>query len=122
MGFRTIALLFTLGLGILTAPFLADAQQAEKIPRIGVLLPGSAASEGSNIEAFRQWLRESGWIESKNLIVEYRYADDKRDRLAELAAELVRLKVDMIIGWGRPVLEAFQKVDTRNLRGGGLSS
>lgn len=103
---------------LLAPPLTAEAQPAGNVARIGVLLLGSVSSEGSNIEAFRQWLRESGWIESKNLIVEYRYADDKQERLAELAAELLRLKVDMITGWGRPVLEEFQKVDTRNVRGG----
>jgi putative ABC transport system substrate-binding protein len=73
----------------------AEAQQAGKVPRIGVLWPDSAPAV--RIEEFRQGLRDLGYVEGQNVAIEYRYADGKRDRLPELAAELVRLKVDVIV-------------------------
>ena len=75
----------------------ADAQQTTKIPRIGYLTPGSPSAISGRQEAFRQGLRERGYLEGKNIIIEYRYAETKLDRLTELAAELVRLKVDVIV-------------------------
>src|SRR5215210_525392 len=74
----------------------AQAQPAGKIPRIGFLSSLSPAAVAARIDAFRQGLRELGYVEGKNLIIEYRYADGKLDRLPDLAAELVRLKVDII--------------------------
>jgi putative ABC transport system substrate-binding protein len=82
------ALLFALSLR-------AEAQQPAKLPRIGVLWPDSAPSP--RIEEFRQGLRDLDYIEGQNIIIEYRYAEGRRDRLADLAAELVRLKVDVIV-------------------------
>ena len=73
----------------------AQAQQPKKIPRIGFLgsLSASASSDQSHAEAFRQGLRELGYVDGKNIVIEYRYADGKFETLPSLAAELVRLKV-----------------------------
>ena len=76
---------------------VADAQQPPKVPRIGFLGPNSPSTNPARIEAFRQGLRELGYVEGKNISIEYRYAEGKLDRLPALAAELVRLKVDVIV-------------------------
>jgi putative ABC transport system substrate-binding protein len=83
----------------------AEAQQPKKVARIGYLLPGDATSESTRAEALRQALRELGYIEGQNIATEYRYAEGKRDRYPELAAELVRLKVDIVVveGGNTPV-------------------
>ena len=70
----------------------AEAQQTGKIPRIGFLDPSTASGSAVLVDAFRQELSKLGWIEGKNISVDYRFADVKRERLPELAAELVRLK------------------------------
>ena len=75
----------------------ADAQQLKKMPRIGYLSAYDVASESSRVEGVRLALRELGYIEGQNIAIEYRYAELKRDRYPELAAELVRLKVDIIV-------------------------
>ena len=77
----------------------AQAQQAKPF-RVGLLVAGSRSSVTNRVEAFRQGLRELGYVEGKNLVIEERYADGKPDRVAELAAELVRLKVDVIVTGG----------------------
>ena len=84
---------------LLTLP-LAEAQQLTKISRIGFLTATSSSISPARIEAFRQRLRELGYVEGKNIVIEYRYAEGKLDRLSELAAELVRLKVDVIFTGG----------------------
>jgi putative ABC transport system substrate-binding protein len=75
----------------------AEAQQPKKVPRIGYLLAGDPTSESTRFESIRLALRERGYIEGQNIAIEYRYAEGKLDRLPELAAELVRLKVDVIV-------------------------
>ena len=75
----------------------AQAQQPKKVPRIGYLSSCDPASESTRSEAIRLALRELGYIEGQNIAIEYRYAEGKRDRFPELAAELVRLKVDIIV-------------------------
>ncbi len=75
----------------------ADAQQAGKVFRIGFLDTSTASGSAVLVEAFRQELRKLGWIERKNISFEYRFAEQKQERLPELAAELVRLKVDLIV-------------------------
>src|SRR5213593_1595421 len=85
---------------LLTAAPPAEAQQATKVPRIGYLSATSPSVNPTRIEAFRQGLRELGYVEGKNIIIDWRYADGKLDRLRELAAELVRLKVDVIVTGG----------------------
>jgi putative ABC transport system substrate-binding protein len=76
---------------------LADAQQTGKIFRIGYLDAGTASGSAVLLEAFRQEMSKLGWIEGKNITIEYRFAEGKNDRLPELAADLVRLKVDLIV-------------------------
>ena len=92
---RTIGLMVILALGLLAAPLLANAQEPGKIPRIGYLR--HMAGPNYMDEAFLQALRDLGWIEGKNIAFEYRWAAGKRERLPALAAELVRLKVDLIV-------------------------
>ena len=84
----------------LTLGFPAQAQQPTKIPRIGFLTAISAASMSTRMEAFRKGLHELGYVEGKNILIEYRYAEGKLDRLPAFAAELVRLKVDVIVTAG----------------------
>jgi ABC-type uncharacterized transport system substrate-binding protein len=79
---------------------LTGAQQSPKIPRIGYLGAASYAANLTRVQAFRQGLREAGYIEGRSIVIEYRYAEGKRDRVAALAAELVRLKVDVIVTGG----------------------
>jgi putative ABC transport system substrate-binding protein len=74
--------------------------------RIGYLGPGDPFNRGHRIKAFRQGLKELGYVEGKNIIIEYRYARAKLDRLLELAQELVRLEVDIIFARGMPATEA----------------
>jgi putative ABC transport system substrate-binding protein len=78
----------------------AGAQQAGKIPRIGFLDSGTVSGSAVLVDAFRQELSKLGWIEGKNIAIEYRFAEQKRERLPELAAGFVRLKVELIVGAG----------------------
>ncbi len=92
---------------ILTTASLAQAQQPKKIPRIGYLSQLDPARESARFEAIRLALRERGYIEGQNIASEYRYGEEKNDRLPEIAAELVRLKVDVIVVAGaRPAIQA----------------
>ena len=77
--------------------FSAEAQQTKKVPRIGYLYQGDRISDSTRIEAIQRALRELGYIEGQNIAIEYRYTEGKRDLAPELAAELVRLKVDIIV-------------------------
>jgi putative ABC transport system substrate-binding protein len=86
---------------LLLAPcFPAQAQQPTKVPMVGYLSTTSHSTNATRIEAFRQGLRELGYVEGKNIVIEYRFAEGKLDRLRELAADLVRLKVDVIVTAG----------------------
>lgn len=80
--------------------FSAHAQQAGKVPRIGYLGVTSASDRPALLDAFRQGLRELGWIEGQNIVIDYRFAEGRLDRLPDLAAELVRLKVDVVVSLG----------------------
>ena len=85
---------------LLAVAVMAEAQQQKKIYRIGRLTGGSVSSSELNHDAFREGLRELGYVEGKNIVIEYRHADGKLERLPGLAAELVRLKVDVILTGG----------------------
>jgi putative ABC transport system substrate-binding protein len=87
-------------------PFVARGQQTEKTYRIGILETTSAAQNMANLDAFRKGLRELGYVEGRNLFIEYRSADGQADRFPDLAAELVRLKVDLIVTRGTPAARA----------------
>jgi len=91
------SLFWLLATVLLTTALIADAQQPKKVPRLGYLSPGDPATDSARAEAIRLALRERGYIEGQNIAIEYRYAAGKLDRLPELAAELVRLKVDIIL-------------------------
>ena len=86
----------------------AHAQQPKKVPRVGYLSPFDAATESARSEPYRRALRGLGYIEGQNITIEYRYAEGKDDRLPALSAELVRLKVDVIVvaGGGEPLIRA----------------
>ena len=88
---------------LLALSFPVEAQQPAKVPRIGYLTGTYLSAMTGRIEAFRQGLNELGYIEGKNIVIEWRFAEGKRDRLPALAAELVRLKVDVIVTGGSSV-------------------
>src|SRR5499427_4565352 len=94
---RLMWLAVMLALSLTLAPLVAGAQQAGKVPRIGFLSLTSPSDRPALLAAFRQGLRELGWVEGQNVAIDYRYAEDRVDRLPDLAAELVQLKVDLII-------------------------
>jgi putative tryptophan/tyrosine transport system substrate-binding protein len=94
--------------GLITMPAVARAQQADKANRLGYL--SLSSGPGYGVEAFRQGLRELGYVEGRNLIIEYRWAAGKKERLPELAAELVRLKVEVIVTAVTPAAEAVKRV------------
>src|SRR5262245_35751964 len=79
-----------------------EAQQTGKVPRIGYLESSTASGSAVLLEPFRQELSKRGWIEGKNFTIEYRFAEQKNERLPELAADLVRLQLDLIVVTGAP--------------------
>ena len=88
---------------------VAEAQQQKKIARIGFLAINSGSSSATSVDAFRLGLRQLGYIEGQNIIIEWRYADGRSDRLPDLAAELVRLKVDVIVTSATSPTQAAKK-------------
>src|SRR5262245_59249168 len=106
VGIFAIALIFAFGGAV------AEAQQPGKIFRIGFLDSSTASGSADLINAFRQQLGMLGWIEGRNLTIEYRFAEQKNERLAELAAELVRLKVDLIVVLSTASALAVKKATT----------
>ena len=92
--------------GLLASPFAARAQQAGKVYRIGVLETIPAALNAAKLDALRKGLRDLGYVEGRNLIIEYRSADGRAERFPDLAFELVRLKVDLIVTRGTPAAKA----------------
>lgn len=107
MMLRTLAFIVTLALGILPAPFAAEAQQAGKIPRIGFL--GAQSPEGPWPYAFREGLRELGYVEGQNIAIEWRWGRGDAKRFPDFAAELARLKVDVIVAGGNAVVAAAKR-------------
>jgi putative tryptophan/tyrosine transport system substrate-binding protein len=105
----TVGLIVTCALSLLCAPLAADGQPASTVPRIGYLEFGSAAPGTPYLEAFRQGLRDLGWVEGQNIVMEVRYAQGEHERLPALAAELVRLKVDVIFASTTPAALAVQQ-------------
>jgi len=110
------AFIGTLAGSLLAAPLAAEVEQAGKVPRIGVLSPGSPSGVGRNpsdlavlFAAFREGLRELGYVEGQNIKIESRWAEGNYDRLPGLAADLVRLKVDVIVTYGTPASQAAKR-------------
>jgi putative ABC transport system substrate-binding protein len=103
---------FVLANLLLSVIQLAHAQQSGKVARIGFLDNSTASGMAVLVDAFRQELSKLGWIEGKNVRVEYRFADQKNERLPDLATELVRLKVDLIVVADTPSASAAKKVTT----------
>jgi putative ABC transport system substrate-binding protein len=108
------ALATAFAVGLLAAPLAVDAQQPSRVARMGYL--GSGAPEWPQTQAvlaaFRQGLRERGYVEGQNIVIEYRFAEGKLDRLPDLAAELARLKPDLIFAGATPAALALQQATT----------
>jgi putative ABC transport system substrate-binding protein len=94
---------------LLAVAVIAEAQQPAKVPRIAYFSAGSASSQASRLEVFRQGLRDLGYAEGKDIVVEQRYAEGKLDRVAALATELVRLKLDVIVTGGPAATRAAKE-------------
>ncbi len=106
---RTPAILLALVLALFLAPLAADAQLPAKVPRIGFLSSLSPTDAAPYLDAFRQGLHELGYVEGQNIVIEYRFAEGRPERLPALAAELVRLKVDVIVATSPPAPEAAKQ-------------
>jgi len=102
-------LFWLLTLLLLAAGTFADAQQPKKLPQIGYLSAASPVVASPVSEAFREGLRQLGYVEGKNIVIEWRYAEGRSERLADLAAELVSLKVDVIVTASTPAIRAAQQ-------------
>src|SRR5262245_55017151 len=108
------AFIAVVGRCILAAPLAAEAQQTAKVPRIGVLWPSTPSVSSRFSEAFKQGLREQGYVEGQNVILEHRYGEARVERMAEVAAELVRMKVGVIVAGTDPVIAAVKR-QTRSI-------
>jgi len=95
--------------GLLAAPLAAEGQQQSRLPVIGILDPGSAQPSSQMLAAFRQGLRDLGWIDGQNIRLDPRYAEWKPERLPSLAAELVRLRPHVIFTWTQPAAVAAKQ-------------
>lgn len=100
---------FALGAMLSALSLPAEAQQAKKIPRIGYLGSNTPAATSAFVDAFRQGLREFGYVEGQTIAIEYRWAEGNFDRLPDLAAELVRLRVDVIFAAAAPSIKAARQ-------------
>jgi putative tryptophan/tyrosine transport system substrate-binding protein len=129
MWYSAVGFVVTFTLSLLVAPLTAEAQQATKVHRIGRLSSGSPTELNPNLEAFRQGLRELGYVEGQNLVIESRYAEGSPERLRDLAVELVQCKVDVIVAVAAAATRAAQHATrtipivmagTSNLVGDGL--
>src|SRR5262245_13907590 len=99
---RRIGLAVVLAVSLILVPLAAEAQHAGKVYRVGFLGSTSPSDYASQVEAFRGGLRDLGYVEGQNLIIEFRWAQGKNERLPELANELVRLKPDVLVAHGAP--------------------
>src|SRR5215467_5441262 len=97
---------------VLAVAATVEAQQPKKVPRIGVLAQGSRSSYAPLNDGFQQGLRELGWDEGKNIVIEYRYAEGEPARLADLVVELVRLNVNVIVTSTTPAHQAAKQATT----------
>jgi ABC-type uncharacterized transport system substrate-binding protein len=106
------AFLGTLAGGLLAAPLAVEAQPPGKVRRIGYFDGASPSTNPELNDAFRGQMRQIGYVEGQNLVIEYRWADGQYDRLPDLAADLVRLRVEVIVTVGDPVIQAAKKATT----------
>jgi putative tryptophan/tyrosine transport system substrate-binding protein len=114
MWYSAVGCIVTITLGLLTAPLAAHAQPPAKVAQIGYLVTGVLESPETRVllDAFRQGLRERGYVEGQNIVIEYRAADGKLERFPGLATELVRLQVDLIVAANTPAARAAQQATT----------
>src|SRR3990170_6499482 len=110
MKLRSLGLLVAFAFGLLAAPLAADAQQAGKVYRIGYFQTARRAQAEHLLKAVEEGLRERGYVVGRDIVIEYRFADGKAERLPDLAAELVRLKVDVIVAVGGAATQAAQQI------------
>jgi len=97
------------GAVLLAAPLIADAQQAKKAYKIGYLSPNLSQTPHTPPQRFLQGLRDLGYVEGRDFVMEYRFAEGHQDRLPELAADLVRARVDVIVTFGTPATKAAKE-------------
>ncbi len=105
-------MLIALGAGGFASPLASFGQPQAKVWRIGFLNGGSPATAGQNFDAFRQGLRELGYVEARNILIEARWAEGRMESLPRLAAELVQIKVDVIVTSGSPLVQVLQQATT----------
>jgi putative ABC transport system substrate-binding protein len=110
---RLIGLVLAVAINLALAPFAAESQQAGKVARIGYLAPGTATTNAGLRKAFTDGLRDHGWIEGKNIAIEYRWAGDLQSTLDALAAELAGLPLDLIFAVNTPAALATKRTGTR---------
>jgi hypothetical protein len=101
-----------LAIAVVAPPLAAGAQMARETARIGFLSPGDRLSRGWQAELLREALRGHGWVEGKNLVIEYRFGEERYERLRALADDLVRLKVDLIFAASAPSAQAAKEATT----------
>jgi putative ABC transport system substrate-binding protein len=109
---RLIGLAIVLAVGLVLAPRAAETQQAGRVWRIGVLAVPADADAKQVFQTFERGLRELGYVDKRNIIIEYRLAGERVERLPALASELVELKPDVIVAWGPPAAEAAKQATT----------
>ncbi len=109
MRFRTIGLISAVALGLLAGPLPTEAQQAKKIPRIGLLITATRTATEPLADAFQEGLRELGYVVAKTIALEVRWGEGKLNRLAALASELLQLNVEIMITGGGPAIRAAKK-------------
>src|SRR5437867_11688081 len=107
-----VALTVTLGLTLLAAPLAVEAQQAGRVSRVGFLGNSTAALEANLVGPFREGLRELGYVEGQNIVIEYRWAEGQYERFPVLIAELLEQKVEVIVTAGTPATQAVKKATT----------
>jgi putative ABC transport system substrate-binding protein len=107
---KALTLAVSVALALLAAPLAADAQPAGKVPRIGFVEAGSRSANQHFLDAFRQGLRDLGYVEGQNIVIEDRWADGRADRFPELIAELIRLKVDVVVVASTPGAGAARRI------------
>jgi putative ABC transport system substrate-binding protein len=112
---RRIGLAVVLAVSLTLAPLAAESQPPARAPRIGYLSNGTPSSAVPQVEAFRRGLRELGWIEGQTIMIEYRWAEGNLNRVAPLLAELVQVKVDVIVLAGTTALRAAGEMASKIL-------